>query len=154
MKLKFVSLVILLLSVSLPSYGQEGVTKVLPFRYEEVWRGLLLAMANYPLKNSNQDSGDIETRELSPGEVWLAPYDQEDEKRSYSLSIKIVKGRAGRRPATEVTILKNQRIRTNLMGASKELPSDLIEEQVLLYRVIREIMIELTIKKRARSSRN
>lgn len=117
--------------------------------FDEVWKAVNLVLQPYPLRTSNMDQGVLETDMIRGSRVWTPPY--LDEKAevggSYKLSIKVIKGNFEGRPATKVTILKDSQRQSDFFSEPRQLPSDGLEEQALLYRVGREITIERGLAK-------
>ena len=112
--------------------------------FEEVWKAVNLVLQPYPLRTSNMDQGVLETDAIRGNRIWAPPYgrDTPDGGQSYKLTVKVLKGAAAGTAATRVTILKDASRQTDFFSESRQQPSDGLEEDMILYRVGREIQIE------------
>lgn len=111
--------------------------------FEEVWRATNIVLQAYPLRLSNMDEGLLETDDVKGVRAWEAPFKyRKPAGQTYRLSIRVVRGTAGRNAATKVIILKDARVQQDFFSNIKQVPSDGLEEKALLYRIKREIQIE------------
>ena len=112
-------------------------------KFEEVWRATNIVVQGYPLRLSNMDDGVLETDDLKGYKAWEAPFPyRKPQGMSYRISIRVVRGTAGKAQATKVIILKDMKVQRDFFSNTKQVPSDGLEEKSLLYRIKREIQIE------------
>jgi hypothetical protein len=64
----------------------------------------------------------------------------------YKLVVNVVKGYRMSREVTKVSIYKRQMVEEDFLQGWKEVPTDAILEQTLLYRIDREIAIDNKLK--------
>jgi len=127
--------------------------------FEEVWKAVNLVLQPYPLRTSNMDQGVLETDAIRGNRIWIAPYGHEgpDGGQSYKLTVKVLKGAAAGSNATRVTILKDAQRQMDFFSEARQQPSDGLEEDMILYRIGREIQIERALaraQKRQNQKRN
>jgi hypothetical protein len=117
--------------------------------YDEVWRAVQKALANYPIRLNNIDQGIIETDTLKGDQVWNPPFAKSKQKISprYMLKIKVAKGRIQNSESTRVTLLKKQSVTKDFFSGDVELASDGLEEKSIFYRIEREIKLEHSLRK-------
>lgn len=118
--------------------------------YESIWQATQLAMAKYPMKLSDIDSGTYETQTIRNEYGWISPGSRAVGAggRMYQISIKILRGRAsGLNQATKVSVLKTPVIQRDFFSDSEVLSSDSLEEQSIIYRIERELQIAKALKK-------
>ena len=121
--------------------------------FDEVWRSVNVVLQPYPLRVSNVDQGLLETDVVRGQRIFGPPYKSEiaSNGESYNLSIRVIKGNLETRPATKVTIVRDTQLQRDFFSDPKTLPSDGMEEKVILYRIAREIQIERALTKAQKS---
>ncbi len=122
--------------------------------FDEVWRSVNVVLQPYPLRVSNMDQGTIETDSIRGDRVWEPPYQTRgsDSGASYSLVLRVIKGKSATKPATKVVVLKEANVQTDFFSDPKQKPSDGLEERTLLYHIGREIQIERALAKAQKKS--
>lgn len=118
--------------------------------YHLVWKAALLALSNYPIEMEHQESGQIETKIIRGYAVWKPPKGSTDrlQSRSYKLRLLFERGSASSSSAQKsvrVHIMKEEFIDEDFIQKSIPANSNGLEEEVLLYRIGREL--ELMRKK-------
>jgi hypothetical protein len=95
------------------------------------------------------DQGLLETDTIRGYKVWGPPFKSEAAANNdtYKLNIKVVKGALGKAQATKVTILKDTDHQVDFFSDPKAMPSDGLEEKMILYRIGREIQVERALAK-------
>lgn len=123
--------------------------------FDEVWRAVNLVLQPYPLRISNMDQGILETDMIRGFKVWGPPFRSGAgvEGETYKLSVKVIKGQLERHNATKVTIVKDLEKQVDFFSDPRSIPSDGMEEKMILYRVGREIQIERALA-RAQKKQN
>jgi thiol:disulfide interchange protein len=121
-------------------------SKVFPNDYNRVWKGLLIALAKYPLDKNDQESGEIKTSILKPGQAFQSDLTEPKAREHYQISIEVLKTVYRGRRVIKVNIEKDAFSKGDFMNAEQSLKSDGIEEKVLLYRAAREFKIDKTIE--------
>lgn len=128
------------------------VEKVFYGTFDDVWRATAQAMqspTSYPLRISNMDTALIETEVLKGSQAWFPAHSGTPPSPgfSYRLIVKIIKGNVGKKSAYKVSVQKLATLQRDFFSDPEKLPSDGLEEQVLLYRIDRELQIERGIRK-------
>ncbi|MGE3974704.1 MAG: hypothetical protein AB7F59_09280 [Bdellovibrionales bacterium] len=110
--------------------------------YESVWRAVQLAVAEYPIKISNQDSGILETEFIKGDQGWKKPGQARPPSggRRYKINIRVFKAQG--QEETRVVVAKYADVKKNFFSEVKTLPSDGLEELSIMYRIERELNIE------------
>jgi hypothetical protein len=129
-----------------------GAPQELVFRepFENVWRAGQLAVARYPIKVNDMDSGVLETDNIKGDLAWNSPHLKRPPAggRRYKLNIRILKGKVGgNAPGTKVIVSKRIDIQRDFFSPSESKPSDGLEEISILYRMQRELEVEKFLKK-------
>ena len=107
-----------------------------------VWEILIKVLKPYPLKKINEEEGVIETELVRTGDIWK-PVRNNKSSLPYTLSIHLYRQGS----YSKVVILKQLRKQRDFFSKTTFVPSDLLEEEELLYRIAREIRIQKMIKK-------
>lgn len=117
--------------------------------FDEVWRAIQKALVSYPIQMNNIDQGVIETDFVKADQVWRAPVQITKKAISprYQLSVKVIKGKIKNRESTRVLLAKKQKLEKDFFSGETALPSDGLEEKVILYRIEREIKLERSMRK-------
>lgn len=125
--------------------------KVFAERFEEVWLACQRALARYPIKINDMDSGVLETDQVRGENAWVSPHIKKTPAggRRYVLTVNVVKGRvdADGKSAVRVTISKRAELQKDFFSTAERISSDGLEESALLYRVERELQINRALKR-------
>ena len=127
----------------------EGpLEKVFFAKYEQVWRAAQLALARYPMRVNNMDTGLLETDLIGGANAWTPPggKDRIPNAQHYTIRMQVIRGRSQRSKAVKVLVEKVIRLKSSFFSDAKELPSDGLEERVILYRTGRILTIEKAIE--------
>lgn len=128
----------------------EPVTKVYYAKYEEVEAALKLAMLKYPQRVDNTEAGIFET-DYVKGDARFKPPQKSTEYTSgyrYRILLRLVKGKADvSRPAVKVVVVKQIEQAHDFFAEPHAVPSDGLEETVILYRIGRELTINKALQK-------
>ncbi len=123
--------------------------KVFLSPYDEVWRAAHTVL-KYPIVNENQDTGLIETDFIKAQDGFTAP---DQPVPSSGLRYKIVmifaKGKSQGVESVRLTIDKKIEKLRDFFSDAEVLTSDGLEEEVLFYRIERELLISKGLKKAA-----
>ena len=116
--------------------------------FEVVWRAAQLSL-RYPVQINNIDSGIIETEWVRASEGYRPPYPTKPPSPGLRFKLRLVfeKGFSEGKPSIKVSAIKRQERLVDFFTDPQAVPSDRIEEQLLLYRIEREVKIEDGIKK-------
>lgn len=116
--------------------------------YDQVWRATQLAIARYPMRVNNMDTGLLETDLIGGANAWHPP--GTDKKipnaQAYILRVQVIKGRSLSEKAVKVVVEKIIRIKSNFFADAKPVPSDGLEEKIVLYRTGRILTIERALE--------
>lgn len=137
---------LLCLFISSPS-SAEVYTRAFGAKKESVWKGVLIALSKYPLDKNSQESGEITTSKIPDGEIFRPHNHQVNHNLEYQLFINLENRRYKGRKITLVKIEKKSILKGDFIKKEKEVESDGVEEQVLLYRMAREIKIDRKVEK-------
>lgn len=125
-------------------------SQVIQASYDEVWRATQKALSAYPIQLNNVDQGVIETDQLKAGQIFNLPYKTDKRTSSsfrYSIKVNVLRGKAEGLDTVRISVFKNIAQERDFFSGEKKLPSDGMEERLLLYRIEREIKLERSIKK-------
>ncbi len=127
---------------------QISNTQVYRNNFNNVWRAAQIALQNYPVKINNSEKGVIETEFIKEGDVWAHPTRSSSTSKRYQLKLRAVKGVIQSKPAIKIIILKKVKHFKNFVeGSTESLSVDHLEESTILYRIKRELIIDLALSK-------
>lgn len=131
-----------------PTYSYaKTYSKALLSNYDAVWKGVLISLAKYPLDKNDQESGEITTSIIKPGDVFT-PYNKtSNPKEMYQLFIQVQKRSFKGRGLIQVKVEKKSFLKGDFFNQKKNLTSDGVEENIVLYRTAREVNIDKTVDK-------
>lgn len=125
------------------------VSRVFYARYEEVELALKQAMIKYPQRVDNSEAGIFET-DFVKGEARFQPPHKHVNYSSgyrYRILVRLVRGKSEDKSAVKVLVLKQTEIMRDFFADPEQLPSDGLEEDVILYRIARELAIAKALAK-------
>jgi hypothetical protein len=122
--------------------------KIFFANYDLVWKAAHTAI-KYTIASENQDFGVIETDFVKSVDGWLPPDKTKPDYKSarYKLIFTFAKGKTEGRESTRITIEKKIEVFKDFISETQNIPSDGLEEMTLFYRIEREIVINLALKK-------
>ena len=130
----------------------EPVIRVFAAKYEEVEGALKSAMLKYPQRIDNTEAGIFET-DYVKGDARFKPPHKDAQFSSglqYRILIRLVKGRADNRSsAVQVVVRKQIELKKDFFQQPVPVQSDGLEENVILYRISRELVIARAIQRAA-----
>ena len=111
-----------------------------------VWEALQIVFKKYPKKDVQEETGLIETEALRGGLLWPPkPFKTSALQKTYTLKASLIYEEE--ESASHVSIQKNIQSQKDFFSAPQTYPSDLLEEETLMYRLHREIQIKKLIQK-------
>ena len=122
----------------------QHYTAVFNYSYPLVWEAVLLTLKKYPIEMEHQDSGQIETKFIRNYKSWKPPKGSIERlhSRQYKLKLFLEKGSsAANTPAVKVHIMKEEFMDEDFIQQSIPIASNGLEEEVLLYRIGRELFL-------------
>lgn len=125
----------------------EVYTRAFAAKRETVWKGILIALSKYPLDKNSQESGEITTSKIPDGEIFKPHNYKANLNLEYQLFINLEKRRYKGKKIIFVRIEKKSVEKGDFIKQAQEIKSDGIEEQVILYRVAREVKIDRHVEK-------
>lgn len=127
----------------------EPVVKVFFSKYEEVEAALKLAMLKYPARVDNTEAGIFETDYVKGDARFKAPHAATEYSSGYRyrILIRLVKGKTDARSAVKVVVVKQIETAKDFFAEPAVVPSDGLEEAVILYRIGRELTITRALQK-------
>lgn len=112
---------------------------------DNVWMAAEKALANYPISESNRDSGVLRTDFLRGSQCWQSP--NQNEKYSAgvrcSLSLQLIK--LPHNGGIKVRVNRNLQLIRDFISEPENIFNDGMEEVNILYRIDRELSIEKEI---------
>ncbi len=128
----------------------EPVVEVYNAKYEEVETALKQAMLRYPQRVDNTEAGIFETDFVKGEARFKAPHKLNEEFSSgyrYRILVRLVRGNKEGRGAVKVVVLKQIELARDFFATTEPMPSDGLEERVILYRIGRELRITRALQK-------
>ncbi len=113
--------------------------------YEKIWSATEKALSNYPIEQSNMDSGVIVTEWVKGDNVWMSPHLNKKPSSGMreKISVFLTKGKVqSSGGAVKVQVKKDLEVHKDFLLEPEKLPSDGLEETMILYRIERELEIE------------
>ncbi len=135
----FVVSSLLMLAISCTHTEKQGANQLFHAPRDEVWEVLVAVLKSYPLKTIDEQKGYIETEILGADLFWRAPHQKRLDLSGYSSVITVTLDYE--KPVTRVFIYKKVYKQRGFISSKEEVPSDLMEENILLYRVARELNV-------------
>ena len=137
------------LTLSACSHLEEDAenTEVFTASRSKVWEALIQVFSPYKLALSDEEQGLLQTKLITGSKVWTPAHDENKNTTgiSYHLRAKLIYDK----PHATVIISKKIKQKKGFLFDSKTIPSDLMEERLLLYRLGRELRIKKLIKRYA-----
>lgn len=123
-------------------------------KYEEVEAAVKQAMIKYPQRVDNTEAGIFETDYVKGDARYLPPHkDQKlDNGYRYRILIRLVRGKAEGKPSVKVQVTKRIELARDFFSEPEILSSDGYEEDVILYRIFRELTIARAVVKATEKS--
>ena len=119
--------------------------------YDKTWQAILSVMKKFELKTTDPEKGIFNTQWMdnTQGHNFANVFTPHRNIKSakFQLHINAAKGYRMDREVTRVTIYKRQLIEQDILQGFKEIPSDKVLEQILLYRIKRLLAIEKYLDK-------
>ncbi len=106
---------------------------------DKVWEVLVAVFKAYPLKTIDDQTGYIETQTLKATRFWKAPHQKNQDFSGYSSVITVRLSYT--KPFARVFIDKKVYRQKGFISSKEEIPSDSLEEAVLLYKIARELEV-------------
>jgi hypothetical protein len=121
----------------------ETVSRAYPARYEDVESAVKQAMIKYPQRVDNTEAGIFETDFVKGDTRFKAPQSNADFSSGYRyrLLLRLVRGKSDAKPAVQVLVTKQVEIARDFFQTPEPVQSDGLEENVILYRIARELSI-------------
>ena len=119
---------------------------VLVAEFTQTWQAVLQVMRKYDIAVENRQAGIIRTRWIDNTQEknFADSFSKNDEVRAarYKLILNVSKGFRRGREVSKVTVYKRQFLEQGFLQGWKEVPSDAITEQSILYRIQRKVSID------------
>ena len=124
-------------------------SRVFYANYEDVEIALKQSMIRYPQKVDNTEAGIFETDFIKGEARFRSPLEPGPLSPGYRyrLLVRLVRGRSEDKPAIKVQITKRAEILRDFFSEPITQKSDGLEEQVILYRIGRELQLARAIAK-------
>ena len=128
----------------------EVPSRIYKADYNQTWQAVVEVMKNYDIAQQNQEAGFIKTRWIDNTlEInFTDSFGNSDTVKSarFKLVVNLVMGFRQGREVTKITIHKRQLIEQDFLQGWKEVETDNILENTLLYRISRLIAIDNNIR--------
>lgn len=125
-------------------------SKIFQAGYNQSWQAVLQVMQGYDMALKDQEAGIIKTRwidntvELNFADSFGGTNSIKAAK--FKLIINVSKGFRATREVSKISIFKRQLIEQDFLQGWKEIPTDSIIENTILYRIERAIIIDNRLK--------
>lgn len=106
---------------------------------ELIWESIIKTFKPYPIEESSEKKGVLKTEKIYTGQIWKSVKREKTSGMLYTLSAHLYLIEQGR---FRVVIIKETQKQKDFFSKSSYVPSDLMEEDELLYRIQREIKIK------------
>ena len=120
-----------------PSFLPKEYT--FPAPNEATWAAIQKTVEDYPVKYANYETGRFQSQEIPVEKIWKNPTGKANLNDSYTLTIQLIVSKDNK--FTKVTILKKIHRDRGLGYKVIPVPSDGLEEEVLFYRIGRELYL-------------
>lgn len=121
--------------------------------FDKVWRSAQVALNIYPIEISNMDKGYTKTRSVQLNSIFKPIHT--DVKvfngDQYTLTIHMLKGSIRGQEVVKITATKRIQRKRDFFSPPEKIESDGLEEQMILYRIQRETIIDNIFERRANS---
>lgn len=150
--LLLLSAVLLLNSSCVSTQPNDEPPKVRHYRiffadYDQVLQAARKALIRYPIQTDDSDSGVLETEYIKGTEGFISPGQKRQPTAGlrYQLLFTFIKGKTRGKDSVRVSVQKKIEVQRDFFSDLEEIKSDGLEEEVILYRMNREILIERAI---------
>lgn len=110
---------------------------------QAVWRATLIALSDYPLETTNFEQGIIKTKVLTEGDIWKPIFRSPNSEHIYTISFNVFDSGYG----TRVSLDKELKRKATFDRNEEIIKTKKVEEDLILYRIKRELLIDRLIKK-------
>jgi hypothetical protein len=128
----------------------EVPARIFAADYNQTWQAVIQVIKKYDIAQQNQEAGYIKTRWMDNTlEInFTDSFGSSDAIKAakFKLVVNVVKGYRSSREVAKVTIFKRQLVEQDFLQGWKELSTDGIMENTLLYRIGRIIDIDNKIR--------
>lgn len=127
--------------------GDAPYSRVFYANYEDVEMALKQSMLRYPQKVDNTEAGIFETDYIKGEARFKPPHKSANFSPGYRyrILVRLVRGRTEDRPAIKVQVSKKPEVLRDFFSDADSVNSDGLEEQVILYRIGRELQLARAI---------
>lgn len=117
--------------------------------YDKVWRATQISLQKYPIRINNIDTGHLETQFITTNTLWKEAHikNPKNSNTRYKLKVNVIKGNVKKRSSVKVTISKKIVRQKDFFSTDEPIPSNGIEEEMILYRIGRELIIEKALER-------
>lgn len=124
-------------------------SRVFYANYEDVEIALKQSMIRYPQKVDNTEAGIFETDYIKGEARFRGPHERGAFSPGfrYRILVRLVRGRSVDKPAIKVQVTKRPEVLRDFFSEPVSQKSDGLEEQVILYRIGRELQLARAIAK-------
>jgi hypothetical protein len=122
--------------------------KIFLYPFDSVWRASQLTL-KYPISVNNMDSGVLETEWIQALDGFQSPTEIKPPSSGvrYKVTLTLTRGKAQGKESVRVNVFKKIERKRDFFSEPEPLSSDGLEEQVVFYRIERELIIEEALKK-------
>jgi len=126
----------------------EPQSRIFYASYDEVWRAVQLALRKYPIRMNNIESGQLETDYIKGDKLFTEPVEEKKKfGMRYRILIHAVRGKFEDRAATKIICTKVPEIQRDFFTGYQGIPSNGLEENIILYRVGRFLEMDHVLSK-------
>lgn len=115
----------------------------------DVERAMKQSMIRYPQRVDNPEAGIFETDWIKGEQRFQAAHQNVEysDGYRYRLLVRLIKGKSTAKPAVKVIVSKNIELQRDFFSEPEPVPSDGLEETIILYRIQRELALERAIRR-------
>lgn len=117
----------------------------------EVDNAIRSALKKYPVQIDNLENGIYETDYLKGDRMFRAPSNEPQRSNHtglrYKINVQCIRGKVDGKQATRILLKKVLEKQRDFFADAEALPTDGVEENVILYRISRELSLSRAIKK-------
>lgn len=115
-----------------------SLKKTLTEDYDTMWKVLTITMNRYPIDKINYNKGELFSRWIRQNSIWKDPLNN-NKKFFYKIKIFLQKNKDAKTLSLEIR--KKIKNKKGFLTNEVYLSSNLIEEKIILYRMIQELKI-------------
>lgn len=130
--------------------GVPPISRIFFASFEDVADAMQAAMSRYPPRIDNMEGGIFETDFIRDNARYRPPHRMNQalpQGLRYRILVRLVRGVSDGKSAIKVQISKINELQRDFFAEARTLPSDGFEEEVIMYRISRELAVKKAIRR-------